>query len=538
MPKLVVNDNFGRREVSIEGEVTLGRDTACQVVVVGPLVSRRHARIFPHEGAFVVEDLGSSNGTFVKGERVQRRALTDGDEVRLGNTAVTFHLSDPAPQAQPRPATDAAMRTVVSSMDVAGPDLARSAEQSAPAELRTRLRALHDVAEITCGSLETEEIVRRILDALLAVYPQADHAHAVVYGLGEGGADLRVSAHRGEQAVAAEMSRTLMQLAAGQLKAVLTRDVSSDERFSAAMSIVTQHLRSAMCCPLVVRDRLLGAIQVDTAGRGRPFGQEDLRLLVAVAGQAAVAAENARLHREAVARQRLAAMGEAISSIAHCIKNVLQAQQSGAYLVDMGFEKEKPDMLAKGWAIVKRNNGFLFDLVQDMLAYCRKTETARQAVDAAEVMRETHALVQESAAGKGVDLGLAVPAKATLMIDATGLKRAVLNLLTNAIEACKAGDRVSLAMEMPADTPGWLRITVQDTGPGMPEDVRRRLFEPFFTTKGGKGTGLGLALVRKVVTDHGGRVEVESAPGRGAAFHLFLPLAADAADTGNWAKPA
>ena len=69
---------------------------------------------------------------------------------------------------------------------------------------------------------------------------------------------------------------------------------------------------------------------------------------------------------------------------------------------------------------------------------------------------------------------------------------------------------------------------VEDNGPGMPEEVRDRLFEPFFTTKGSRGTGLGLALVQKVVEEHRGQVQVESQPGQGTAFHIWLPIAREA----------
>jgi two-component system sensor histidine kinase FlrB len=79
-------------------------------------------------------------------------------------------------------------------------------------------------------------------------------------------------------------------------------------------------------------------------------------------------------------------------------------------------------------------------------------------------------------------------------------------------------------------------IDVADDGPGMPEDVKRRLFEPFFTTKGNRGTGLGLALVRKVVEDHGGHVTVESTPGEGTCFTLTLPLREDQNGTSLLAK--
>ncbi len=100
----------------------------------------------------------------------------------------------------------------------------------------------------------------------------------------------------------------------------------------------------------------------------------------------------------------------------------------------------------------------------------------------------------------------------------------VLNLLTNAVEACGESGEVAVGLE-PDSTGHAVVITVRDSGPGMPPEVREHMFEPFFTTKGSRGTGLGLALVKKVVDEHRGAVFVESAPGQGTTFRIALPVA-------------
>ena len=140
------------------------------------------------------------------------------------------------------------------------------------------------------------------------------------------------------------------------------------------------------------------------------------------------------------------------------------------------------------------------------------------------LLNETVLMVQESAAQRGIIEVCAVVEAAVpqVRVDATALKRVVLNLLTNALEACSEGGRVRVVSGMDP-TGQHCRITVQDTGRGMSDEVKRHLFEPLFTTKGSRGTGLGLALVKKIVEEHHGRVEVESEPGKGTAFHIILP---------------
>ena len=108
-------------------------------------------------------------------------------------------------------------------------------------------------------------------------------------------------------------------------------------------------------------------------------------------------------------------------------------------------------------------------------------------------------------------------------LDPAGVRRCLLNLIGNAIDACTELDArvtVSAQHDTPADE---LRISVTDTGVGMDSETRNKLFNVFFSTKGSKGTGLGLAVTNRLVTDHGGRMEVASEPGKGSTFTMVFP---------------
>ncbi len=535
MAKLVVIcDEIGRRQFTLEGDALIGRSPQCAVAIRGPLVSRQHAKITLANGNYFIEDLGSSNGTTLNGNRVEKTQLRDRDRIMLGDCELTFLLDDTETLAEPDLLLDNTDATVYSTVDIGITPTADSgpADSTMATKLKTHLKTLQEVAQTSCGTLVTRTLVERILRQLLRVYPQADHAHAVLLGFAEPYGDLRLSAApRGEKPPDVGMSRTLLDIATRERKAVLAGDVDSVKRLKRAQSIMAQRLRSMMCCPLVTGPRTLGAIQVDTASVGRPFTTDDLKLLVAIARQVAVAAENARLHREVVTQQRLAAVGQAVSSLAHCMKNVFNNVQGGSYILDLGLKKQDSEKISKGWDMVKRNNDFLAELVRDMLTYCRKGAPERERTDVGELLNYTVLMVQESASQKGVEASLALNGELPQIdIDQTGMKRAVLNLLGNAVEACSKGDHVKVTAGM--DEAGkQLRITVEDDGPGIPPEVSKHLFEPFFTTKGSRGTGLGLALVQKVVEEHKGRVEVESEPGRGTTFHISIPVTRGEPDT-------
>ena len=528
MAKLVVTSgDLDQEEFPMGSEVLIGRSADCDVRIPTPFVSRQHARITQTDGRYFIQDLETSNGTFVNGREVQKAELGDGDRIGVGDCELTFKAEEVPTQRPCDLPLDKSAATVISTVDVGmlPETLVGAADTDQAAKLKHHLRVLQEVAETSCGSLDIGGLVEKILDELLRVYPQADHAHAVLLGFAEPEGDLHLSAARkGLDRPGTGVSRTLLDIATRDRKALLASDVNADARFSAAQSIVGEGLRSMMCSPVVMNAKVMGAIQVDTTSAGQPFTNDDLQLLATVSGQAAVAAENVRLHREVVAQQRLAAIGQTISSLAHCIKNVINGLQGGAYILDLGLKKQEAEKIGKGWEMVKRNNDFMFDLVKDMLAYCRKSPPRREPLDIGGLLQETVLMVEESASQKGIEMSLALSAQLPKPnADPTGMKRVVLNLLTNAIEACAEGCSVGLLASID-ESKKALRISVEDDGPGMAEDVKKRLFEPFFTTKGSRGTGLGLALVKKVMEEHHGSVEVESEPGRGTAFHLFLPV--------------
>jgi two-component system NtrC family sensor kinase len=506
--------------------MVLGRSSECDVTLPGALCSRRHARIIRQGDAYCIEDLGSANGTLVNGRPVARVELRHGDQLTIGDYQVTFLVDEGATPLPQGMLSDGATATVV---DVVGLDEQLGAvpgEDGTPAErLREHLAAARKVSERVCGALDIASLTEAVLGELLAVYPQAESAHTVMYGLGENGADLNRSAVRDSRLTGDRgISRTLVAIATDGRKAVLAADAQSDSRLQMAQSIVEQQIRSLICCPLAVGPDVLGAIQVDTSSAQQSFTTDDLRLLVTIAGQVAVGAQNARLHQEMIARQRLAAIGEAVSGVAHCMKNVINGLNGGAYILDLGLKRNDDGKVAKGWDMVKRNAGFMGDLARDMLTYCRKAPPSREAAAPAELLQETMLLVSESATAKGVTVSLsAAEGIPDVLLDGLNVKRAILNLLSNAVEACAAGSTVSLTAAL-EDGGAVLAIRVADDGPGIPPDVLRRLFEPFFTTKGSKGTGLGLALVDKVVREHGGTVEVRSEVGKGTAFHVKLPV--------------
>ena len=233
----------------------------------------------------------------------------------------------------------------------------------------------------------------------------------------------------------------------------------------------------------------------------------------------------ARLQEELVQTERLAAVGETVAGLAHCLKNTLNGLRAGQYVVDRAVELNDPEKLRTGRRVMKSAVAQVERLTFDMLYYIKEREPELEPVDLNQIAQEVIDVLQESAGSQKVDIRAELdPEIGAQALDRTAMYRALLNLVTNAIDACtesESGDLVVVRSRI-AD-PDEVILTVEDNGIGMSREVRSKLFTRLFSTKAGRGTGLGLSVVKKIAEAHGGSVEVESEPGQGSAFHLHLP---------------
>ena len=181
------------------------------------------------------------------------------------------------------------------------------------------------------------------------------------------------------------------------------------------------------------------------------------------------------------------------------------------------------DSMLEGWDIVKRSNDFLRDLVMDMLTYAKERKPYYEETDVNEFCTTLQEAIAPSAAARQVTVTTDFAAVGTAELDVLQIKRCLLNLLGNAVDACEEGHGTATLATRQSRAPGWIEIRVTDNGCGIsPEDLLK-LFRAFFSTKGAKGTGLGLPVSEKIVREHGGRIEVQSALGQGTTFTLHLP---------------
>jgi two-component system sensor histidine kinase HydH len=295
--------------------------------------------------------------------------------------------------------------------------------------------------------------------------------------------------------------------------------------------------------PLVARDELLGVIILDETRGPRQFSRQWIELAEATVAQLSLSVANARLYEslrqsyaeldqtraEMVRRERLAALGELSAVVAHEVRNPLAVIFNAVSslrrtVTGTGEQGRLLDMLAEESDRLNR-------IVNDLLDFARPGELHLEPQDVGEVIQESVGVAALYPIGDArVTFETQVePGLPHVRLDRRRMRQALVNVAVNAMQAMPRGGTVRVkAGREKVGGAEQVRIDLIDDGPGIPADIEGRIFEPFFTTKA-QGTGLGLAVVKRILEDHRGEVQVRSEKGQGTTFTFRLPLRSEGA---------
>lgn len=531
--------------------VLLGRGSN-QIPLTDPTISRRHAELRVVNGAWTIADLDSANGTYVNGVRITRPTrLKHGDQIRVGGTLLVYSGDESVQQFSGSNiptdlvTLDAGSQTVDATVVATAPASADSLAVGGP-EAAHAIRAWNVMRALTdaIGSLlPPDQLLARILDI---IFEEVEVDRGVIFVRDEETGELlpEVVRLRGGtpsrafdgQAIIA--SRTIINHVVDSRQGVLCSNVVTDKRFQSGKSVQSLGMRSVVCAPIVARDRVLGVIHLDCPVTRHTYNEDELRLISAIGYQAGLAIENSRLVQAHLQRERLAAAGETVAYLAHYIKNILQGMRSGAEVVERGLARGDLSTTAQGWRVVERNLERSYNLMLNMLAFSKDRTPRLEPLQLNRIIEDVVALVQKQADEKKAMLLTELDENAPpIPLDYDGIHQVILNLVTNAIEAVPVGKGMIHLRTRYLPDRHVLTLAVTDNGPGVPSEQRERIFEPFHSSKGHGGTGLGLAVARKVVHELGGLIELVDPPDGGAEFRVHLPGKRTVAPAGDTSGP-
>ena len=289
--------------------------------------------------------------------------------------------------------------------------------------------------------------------------------------------------------------------------------------------------------PLLARSGVAGTLELTAAtARRRPVTRSEAALVSLIAARAAIALENHAYQHELIASERLAALGTMAGMLAHDFRGPMTVIRGYAEtLLEPGVPEREVRQRA---ALIVEAADRLERMTTETLDFARGAERlVLRPVSAGLLLEEVAATIEQELPGLTVVRDIRVPAGQRAALDVDKLRRAVSNIAANARQAMGGAGLLTLSARVaPAEEEGpaeWLLVDLADEGPGVPPEIRERVFEPFVTLGKKHGTGLGLAVARRFVEDHGGRLELlpdRPPPLHGACFRLTLPLDASGDD--------
>ncbi len=289
--------------------------------------------------------------------------------------------------------------------------------------------------------------------------------------------------------------------------------------------------------PLIAKGKVIGAIFVDNHFTKKPITEDDMRFLMMFANQAGLAIENAMIYshleetnkslRETqerlIQQERMAALGEMATSIAHEIRNPLVS--IGGFARRLKDKMPNDEQARRYSDIIYQEVNRLERILQEILAFAKESSPAYVSTDINKVIEDVLFLFRDNLSAKNIQVVTEFAQDLPLIsADPQQLKQIFINLFANAEQAMEErGGSLSITSRLTTELPLEVLIEISNTGPGIPQEIMANIFNPFFTTKS-SGTGLGLAIVHRIIDSHNGRISVKNRPEGGVTFLISLPV--------------
>lgn len=316
------------------------------------------------------------------------------------------------------------------------------------------------------------------------------------------------------------LSRILIREVEKTQKTARLKDLAGEERIR---SLIARHrcpeyLRDLAAAPVMIRNGLSGIVVTANRDPGRFSSESDDYIIRTLSNQIGIALCNLVMIEERIKNMELSVIGKMTSSVIHDISNPLMFIMNGLDLIKAKAGKAAQAHISDMIAEIDRITTMIADLSEFVRKGSSRIELSREKVNA--LILDYCGRVRKSFSEKGVQMELDLQYNDSLLLDKNKFIRVLQNLLNNAADAMEGGGKVAIATRQAGK---FLEIRISDTGRGMDENTRHRIFEPFFSANKKNGLGLGLTIVRQIIAQHRGIIEVESRINKGTLFIIRLP---------------
>jgi len=387
--------------------------------------------------------------------------------------------------------------------------------------IETRFLKLHrliEASKIINSTLDLEKLLEIILDTAINAL---DADRGTLYLVDKAKNELWSKVWQGVNVV--EIRLPVGKGVAGHVaqtgKTINITDAYNDPHFNPEIDLKTGYrTNNILCMPLRNKDgTTIGVFQLLNKQQGA-FDDDDEQFIEALSAHASVALENARLAKEMVQNERLSAVGRMASTIIHDIKNPMSTLRVYAQVLKKKSGNEEAAKLAD--EMIVQVDRFV-NMTQEILDFTRGVTSLNVSkVEFEEVMESVLNFIEKDLSKNNVSLVRDTRFHGKIEVDKDKIIRVFYNIASNAKDAMPNGGTLKVSSQQ---EDGFVRVDFADTGVGMPDEIKKRIFEPFVSHGKKHGTGLGMAIVKKVIDDHKGRIQIESAEGKGTTISVYLP---------------
>jgi K+-sensing histidine kinase KdpD len=366
-----------------------------------------------------------------------------------------------------------------------------------------------------------DDLLQRILD-LLAKSLAAEHSIMLLYDRESGafnkryGANLDNTKFRNAEFIPEKgVIGDVLKTGNTYVTNTAQEDAIVDREMAGYLGIELKHI---LCTPLKTDAGTLGVIAlINNQSGSLYFSGNDCKIVQSVAGQIARGIENHRFKEEKMKADRLATIGNMMSTIVHDLRTPMNNIYG---FVDLMLEEDEAQTRQEYADIINDQIKILTNMTTDVLDFAKgKTTILPRKYPVDKLVNDFARFFESDIKRKGFEFESQVNTSSMIYVDPEKINRVFMNIMKNALEAMGDKGKFSLIAD---EADGEVIFRLRDNGPGIPEEIRDRLFDSFVTSGKEGGTGLGLAIVKKVIEEHKGRIEVESETGKGTAFNLYF----------------
>ncbi|MCX6983310.1 MAG: ATP-binding protein [Lentisphaerae bacterium] len=523
--------------------ISIGRASEADFQVHDTLISRVHCRLTCDGGNWYVEDLNSTNGTWMVGQKVNNRVLLPlRTSVRIGNTIFELYnlyaardetqsFSIPFVSYRIQPETLASSIGLEKRPAPVQVDPMRIAREE-----NKRLSAIYKFQNLIAAIFNEAELCPRILSAIGTII-NSDRSYLLVYNLTTGA--FEPVAARAKDAPMSPIApsairKVIVDFVKENREAVLSSD-SMAERLRVKVAGAPTVSDCTMCVPMLGKQQLNGMIYLNISGAKEPYTEDDLKLLTVIGHTAGMALENSRLIDFNLRNERLVATGTTAAHLSHYIKNILAGLDGSLNLLRMGIDEKDFGLANESLHILAKNHRRLGNLVLDLLNLTSEQKLNMKIQEIKPIIDDINELLAPQLKQDGITLAVTQSSMQLPLfaeIDAKGIHRVLLNLILNAEHAVQEKRETLDQQDMGNITVDAsftldresIVFTVTDDGMGLKPESIDKIFDLFVSSKGAGGTGLGLTVSKRIIEGHGGTIFATSEEGKGCVMTFTIPV--------------